>query len=146
MGEGCGRQRCRHSETCVSDLQHPLSQLCAKYLCVCCVRGKRYCQQSTCCPRPLCSTVGTPCSNTVEVNNIRVHPHPLHFFVKLVKNIRGKKIRLFMSEDYEFLSRMYGISGAQGRIVRWSYNTLVFGTWAFQDDICICGVTSDRNK
>jgi hypothetical protein len=29
---------------------------------------------------------------------------------------RGKSIRLFMSGDYEFLSRMYGITGAQGII------------------------------
>ena len=27
---------------------------------------------------------------------------------------RGKRIRLFMTGDYEFLSRMYGITGAQG--------------------------------
>jgi hypothetical protein len=35
-------------------------------------------------------------------------------FVYSVTPVRGKEIRLFMSGDYEFLSRMYGISGAQG--------------------------------
>ena len=29
---------------------------------------------------------------------------------------REKKFRLFMSGDYEFLSRMYGITGAQGGV------------------------------
>ena len=29
---------------------------------------------------------------------------------------RGKRIRLFMTGDYEFLSRIYGITGAQGTV------------------------------
>ena len=28
---------------------------------------------------------------------------------------RGKRIRVFLSGDYEFLTRMYGLSGASGR-------------------------------
>ena len=28
--------------------------------------------------------------------------------------VRGKRIRVFLSGDYEFLTRMYGLSGASG--------------------------------
>ena len=36
----------------------------------------------------------------------------------------GKRIRIFMSGDYEFLSRMYGISGAQGTCINMHVHTL----------------------
>ena len=37
---------------------------------------------------------------------------------------RGKRIRIFMSGDYEFLSRMYGITGAQGTCINMHVHTL----------------------
>ena len=44
------------------------------------------------------------CINNAEINS----------FTSIMNNLRGKRVRIFMSGDYEFLSRMYGITGAQG--------------------------------
>ena len=35
-------------------------------------------------------------------------------FFKIIITIRGKQFRVFLSGDYEFLCKMYGISGASG--------------------------------
>ena len=35
-------------------------------------------------------------------------------FIKQKFNIRGKQFRVFISGDYELLSKMFGISGAAG--------------------------------
>ena len=32
-------------------------------------------------------------------------------------NYRGKHMRIFMSGDYELVSKMFGISGASGRVI-----------------------------
>ena len=42
--------------------------------------------------------------------NCALHNYAQHF--------RGKKIRLFVFGDYEFLCKMYGISGASGRTIQ----------------------------
>ena len=57
---------------------------------------------------------------------------------------RGKKFRIFMSGDYEFLSHMYGITGAQGNK---SYSTKhdCSNTLTLQDDIHVSGALSPHN-
>ena len=51
-------------------------------------------------------------------------------------SFRGKKVRLFLCGDYEFLCRIYGLSGPNGRFTVYIINLLC------QDVTVVCGATS----
>ena len=55
-----------------------------------------------------------------------------------------------MSGDYEFLSRMYGISGAQGTITHYSYDSLVLCIMYMgilgRHPCLWCNITSEQMK
>lgn len=38
----------------------------------------------------------------------------MHNKIRLSQNNRGKRVRIFLNGDYEFLCHMFGLSGASG--------------------------------
>ena len=54
--------------------------------------------------------------STLKHNNINSRSFN-HIFIYC----RGYTVRLFMTGDYEFLTRMYGLSGASGKPNRYMY-------------------------
>jgi len=41
-----------------------------------------------------------------------------HIVTLTINNNRGKKLRVFVCDDYEFLCKLYGLSGASGIIIQ----------------------------
>ena len=48
---------------------------------------------------------------------MEVHPKVTKSKPTITLFYRGKNIRVFLSGDYEFLSNMYGLSGASGKLL-----------------------------
>lgn len=68
--------------------------------------------------------------NNLELQTWKYIAHNICIYMPSISFLRGKDIRVFLSGDYEFLTRMYGLSGASGSL-RYTLVQATTTTFAF---------------